>query len=1601
MATWYFNNVKGATNWSSTNLWWSNANGTGSHPSSAPWTTSATAGDNLAPATGFSGSILLDVDLGSSSGTFTITGICSTPIACWPLNNRYIYSGNYTQAISNPYQFNLYISGGTFGGAVSGNFRKSTFISGGTFNGSVQYASITNGTFNAAVLNATGITGGNFTGSVASQNGGISAGTFNAAVTIVNANVTGGTFNSSIVGSNNVGIVNGTFNGAVSNFSYISGGNFTNATVSNVNSITGGTHPTNYTGIWVNLYYNNGALGTGFYGNRYYINGQYVSSVDSFGNGFYNSLLYIGGTSTGYAQSSVYVFNNANSTNDFTDLANYTLNGSVPTNLPSSSDIVYATIDQGLAPPWTLQGNLTASKIYINTDSSGYSVNRGTVVGDVYAIGSTALEYFSITGHLYVLQQATGWNCTATTGITYNGFSGPGTTEDNSGIYVNGEFVAFSGGWQGQYYIGTSSSCAGFIVDKDYSNGKYYFWDCQPISPEINSTSTFAVYAAGLSFVFKNGVQTSGTGVFYTYINGGTNANNLFINGSIASGGYNGYYYTATSDNPDTSFTGTAPDYYKDPTGVTQYLFVDGYMASGGWGSTHYTNGVADTFTGVDIDWSNGTTLNGNGGSGTVYVDGSQAGSGYVGYNGVLYYQTGGFTTQSGLYPDYYYDPTGVTQYCFAGGYASDPDCAGNCGGHEVYEYDSCGNYCCSNLDTSINGCNVCSGYSCEDLGCGCGQPAPIDNCHDCYGNCTCYDACGCNTEYDGCGNCVTFGTGCYNNCYYGICGCSDDYGCGCNSDGSSIAPIDNCHNCDGSCGGVNNCGDCGVGCGSDYDDCGNCNFYGDGCRSGNCDLCGNCGNYHGGCTNGNACTSDSCANYDDGSCYDGSDSCHDVCGNCTCSDCGPGCGSDYDDCGNCNFYGDGCRSGNCDLCGNCGNSHGGCTDGNACNYDSCANYDDGSCQYIDCNGVCGGCCTDNCGNCGYGNMSDDCGNWNGCCHSGCDLCGNCGNSHGGCTDSSATNYDRCANYDDGSCVYIQNQCSVQNGGCWGQHYTNSVRDTFTGIDYDQGFGSSVYYISGWSDSPITTGGWGDTHYTNGSTDQFTGIDIDSSIITHDRNTKLLLHFDGNLDDSSYYNWQFSSNGNAVTQTAVAKFSAALDVHNGGQIQATIPDNSFMFPGDFTIECYFYYTDNSTNYGTLISGNNGADFSGFLIGLVDDNQFGILATTGNPGDRNWNINILPQYDGVYNQWRHVAAVRLGSVITVYLDGNSIGSQTNYGVIVPVSNITIGGYNYWSGSTTRNTNGYISDVRITKGTALYTGNFTPQNTPLVQQNPPPAAGSNSLLLMHFDAQNGSSVFTDTANNINFNQNGGSPIISSAHSKFGGSSLLLDGSSYISTNNSGIFNFGSFNFTMEAWVWLNSYPSSNDWPSQWYNTFVVMGVGSPSAGDGFDLCLGPTEIFCQTNDVKVAAGTHNMNLNQWYHVAAVVNNNLLTVYVNGQVIQSQDISQYGNAGSGSVFSIGSETQQGAYFNGYIDEVRVSNIAVYTGDFTVPTSEFYIPVANSNLKYWELGAVAGDVTFPITLPQPGQVLNGVPYANKTGALKNVPGFNIGSLLKLPINI
>ena len=84
-----------------------------------------------------------------------------------------------------------------------------------------------------------------------------------------------------------------------------------------------------------------------------------------------------------------------------------------------------------------------------------------------------------------------------------------------------------------------------------------------------------------------------------------------------------------------------------------------------------------------------------------------------------------------------------------------------------------------------------------------------------------------------------------------------------------------------------------------------------------------------------------------------------------------------------------------------------------------------------------------------------------------------------------------------------------------------------------------------------------------------------------------------------------------------------------------------------------------------------------------------------------------------NAWYHVAAVRIGSTVTLYVNGTSAVSGT-YSNNMYEQNLWIGTEN--TGYNTTWFNGFISNLRIVRYLAVYTGNFTPPSGPLAITQP---------------------------------------------------------------------------------------------------------------------------------------------------------------------------------------------------------------------------------------------------------------------------------------------
>lgn len=273
---------------------------------------------------------------------------------------------------------------------------------------------------------------------------------------------------------------------------------------------------------------------------------------------------------------------------------------------------------------------------------------------------------------------------------------------------------------------------------------------------------------------------------------------------------------------------------------------------------------------------------------------------------------------------------------------------------------------------------------------------------------------------------------------------------------------------------------------------------------------------------------------------------------------------------------------------------------------------------------------------------------------------------------------------------------------------------------------------------------------------------------------------------------------------------------------------------------------------------------------------------------------------VDNMWHHVVFVRNSSnSMSCFVNGKRIANTTNTSIGAHTGNLDVGGRN---GTHTNPINGYISDLRIVKGTAVY----DPTQTTLTVPTAPLTAITNTVFLI--GSGNDASVFDKSQNKALIL--GGDAASSTAVSKFG-SSIAFDGNGdYVATADE-IPALGTGNFTIEAWV----YQTASGANKQIFATTAGgSGIGSTWQSDGDITITRPGAAIDHT-----FSSTGVDTINTWYHYAVTRGAGTIRAYINGSevgnVANSTDIAS-------KKMYVGIDGDASASpFQGYIEDFRVS--------------------------------------------------------------------------------
>jgi hypothetical protein len=408
--------------------------------------------------------------------------------------------------------------------------------------------------------------------------------------------------------------------------------------------------------------------------------------------------------------------------------------------------------------------------------------------------------------------------------------------------------------------------------------------------------------------------------------------------------------------------------------------------------------------------------------------------------------------------------------------------------------------------------------------------------------------------------------------------------------------------------------------------------------------------------------------------------------------------------------------------------------------------------------------------------------------------------------------------------------------------------------------------------------------------------------------------------DSSTNNFTITRNGNTTqgtftpfSQTGWSNYTSAV-VSNYINF-TTSPGTLFQFTGDFTIECWIFPTLLGTGESLWVTNDGGSSYLAFNITTTTYDIF--LNSTGVTSSITSGVNL--------NQWNHCAMVRSGSTVTLYTNGVSKGTITN--------SSTLG---YANPSLNRNGGGgssaswYMSNLRIVKGTAVYTGStYTVPTTPLT------AISGTSLLTCQ------SNRFIDSSSNALVATVSGTPSVQAfspfaptaaySTSVVGGSGYFDGTGDYLSGSSNTNLDFGTGDFTVEMFVYVIAYPGSS---------ISLFAGGGSGGGSNINIYVGTNGYVGATfdgvgEDAATAAGA--IKTNNWQHVALVRSGNNFTIYIDGASAATGSTTNASTFYGGSGWFVGGNgAGANQYLNGYVSSVRVlKGTALYTTTFTPPTA------------------------------------------------------------------
>jgi len=457
-----------------------------------------------------------------------------------------------------------------------------------------------------------------------------------------------------------------------------------------------------------------------------------------------------------------------------------------------------------------------------------------------------------------------------------------------------------------------------------------------------------------------------------------------------------------------------------------------------------------------------------------------------------------------------------------------------------------------------------------------------------------------------------------------------------------------------------------------------------------------------------------------------------------------------------------------------------------------------------------------------------------------------------------------------------------------------------------------------------------------------TGITVPTAPSTAITGTSLLTCQNNRFVDNSANNIAITTGGTPTVQA----FSPFVPAY----ITPTTYSNYFDGSGDY------FYTPSSANLA-LGTGDFTVEFWIYAASLpaADSNILNQNLVSGTPQfyiDSSGKLQYRNAFIGAIltstqtftaGKWYYCSVARASGTARMFINGvleTSAADTTNW------SN-TAGWY---VSNNTNSFNGCISNVRIVKGTALYTASYTPPTSPLT-------AITNTQLLTCQNStfvDNSSNAFAlTTAGNVQpvtsptpFPAKVDQTTLNSAYSTslIGGSAYFDGTGDYLTAPNNTALQLGSSDFTIEGWVYVSASSAS-------LQTFIAKGTGAGNQAS-YAIQLNTSNQWTyylsgNGSTWSIASGVFmgGVSLNSWNHVALVRSGSTFTPYVNG-ISGTTTTSATALFSGTAVLSVGSDDAAASRLTGYVAGSRViKGTALYTSNFAPPIAP-PTPVTNTQL-------------------------------------------------------